>query len=206
MNKISIFVDGSCINNGKKNSIGSIGIYCPDCTSLNISKNITDLNFKITNQTMELYACIEVFNILDKLNLNISCVYIYSDSTYVINSMTKWFKKWSENNWLTTTGKSVSNQELIKTLYTLKNKYFVIFKHVKSHQKKPDENDPLFNIWYGNYMADKFAYDANDLNKDNKINKDDIINENIEDINENIEDINENIEDINKKIKNMLNV
>lgn len=30
MNKISVYTDGSCLNNGKKNSVGSIGVYFSD--------------------------------------------------------------------------------------------------------------------------------------------------------------------------------
>jgi len=158
MNKISLFIDGSCLNNGKKNSTGSIGIYCSENTDLTLGRVINEKLFKITNQTMELYACIEAFNLIKDLNIN--CIYIYTDSTYVINCMTKWYTKWVDNNWITTTGKPVLNKELIQLLYSLKIKQFVIFKHIRSHQKEPDKNDPSYNMWYGNFMADKLARNA----------------------------------------------
>jgi ribonuclease HI len=53
---INIYTDGSCINNGKKNSSGAIGVFYSDNDSRNIAKVINE--GKITNQTMELLACI----------------------------------------------------------------------------------------------------------------------------------------------------
>lgn len=165
--KINIFTDGSCINNGKKNSIGGIGIYFEniDIDDYNLLINETDV--KITNQTLELLACIQALKIIsDKIKnkeLIANIIYIYTDSTYVINCINKWYKKWIDSNWLNSKGKEVENKELIEILYKLSNKnnLITIFKHVKAHTKKPkDENSLEYKLWYGNYMADKLAKES----------------------------------------------
>jgi ribonuclease HI len=163
--KFIIFTDGACLNNGKKNSIGAIGIYFKENDTDNLGQIVENDNNKITNQTMELLAVIKAMQIIDsKIQnkiINEPIIYIYTDSTYVINSLTKWYPNWEKNNWLNTKQKPVENKELIQLLYTLKNKYIVIFKHVRSHQKEPeDKKSESYQIWYGNYMADYLATNA----------------------------------------------
>lgn len=210
MNKYSIFTDGSCLNNGKKNSTGAIGIYFADNDPNNVSQFIENDGNKITNQTMELIACIQALKIInDKIDkgFKVNIIYIYTDSKYVINSMTKWYQNWVKNGWKNSKGKDVENKDLIQMLYELKSRSIVIFKHVNSHQEEPkDKNNDDYKIWYGNYMADKFATDAckrylKDKEK-SEINKitDEIVNEN------NGEVAKKKGKSIKKKIQNSLNV
>jgi ribonuclease HI len=164
IDKLYIFTDGSCLNNGKKSSIGSIGIYFDNDNINNISQIINDDN-KITNQTMELLACIQALNtIKEKINnneLTTKIIYVYTDSTYVINCITKWYNSWQKNNWKTSKGKDVENKELIEVLYNLKNENITIFKHVKAHQPEPNDKNSLeYKLWYGNNIADKLATNA----------------------------------------------
>ena len=165
IDKLYIFTDGSCLNNGKKSSIGAIGIYFDNDNIENISQIINNEDIKITNQTMELLACIQALSIIkEKINnniLTIKIIYIYTDSTYVINCMTKWYSNWQKNNWKTSKGKDVDNRELIEVLYNLKNEYIIIFKHIKAHQPEPiDKNSIEYKFWYGNHIADKLATNA----------------------------------------------
>lgn len=185
IDKLYVFTDGSCckkllisnnksINytNTKQIPIGAIGIYFYTIDSNintifeNHSKIIDNDGQKITNQTMELLACIQALQIIkekvDNNSIKVNVVYIYTDSLYVINSVLKWINIWKNNGWKTTKGKDVENKELIEILYTLKNSTILtIFKHVKAHQKEPiDKNAFEYKIWYGNYMADKLAKNA----------------------------------------------
>jgi len=175
INKIFIFIDGSALNNGKKYSIGSIGIYIPEY-NIKIGKLISNINFKITNQTMELSACIEALEIINNFNdaNNDKILYICTDSTYIINSITKWYHKWEHNNWKTSKGSDVSNKELINKLFLLKKNKFIIFKHVKAHTVEPSKDDEDYDLWYGNYMADKLATECSKNYKhklkENKLN------------------------------------
>lgn len=155
--KFNIYVDGSCINNGKKNPIGAIGIFFADNDINNCSKVIIEKSINITNQSMELYACITALEkIVNKPDPKI--VYLYTDSLYVNNCINKWYNDWCKNGWKTKKGTDVSNKELILQLHTLCDKMIVIFKHIKSHQHEPDDkNSEQYQLWYGNFMADKLA-------------------------------------------------
>ena len=52
-----------------------------------------------------------------------------------------------------------SNKELIIKLYNYYNEYKIKFIHVKAHTSEPKDH-LLYDIWYGNKMADKLATDA----------------------------------------------
>jgi ribonuclease HI len=211
-NKICIFTDGSCLNNGKKNSIGSIGIFFSDNDPKNVSQVIDNDGIKITNQTMELLACVQAFRIFttDKNQYLNQIIYIYTDSSYLINCMTKWYNIWEKNEWKTTKGKDVENKELIQILYNLKSQFIIIFKHVRSHQDEPkNKESENYQIWYGNFMADKLATDASKKYIKSKEQSDNNINE-IEDIdqnqNQNQNQITKNKLTNKKKIKQIMNI
>jgi ribonuclease HI len=163
-NKFSVYTDGSCLNNGKKNSIGAIGIYFSEDDEDNLGQVIDNEGNKVTNQTMELLACVQALKIIKDKNTNGSkakIIYVYTDSTYLINCMTKWYTSWEKNGWKNSKGKDVENKELIQLLYGLKTDFIVIFKHVRSHQDPPSNTtSDEYNHWYGNYMADKLATEA----------------------------------------------
>jgi ribonuclease HI len=54
MNKLIIFTDGACINNGKQNAKAGYGIHFPNNELNDISEHF--INSPITNQRAELYA------------------------------------------------------------------------------------------------------------------------------------------------------
>ena len=91
---VNVFTDGSSINNGKKNMYhsGGIGVYIED-TKEEISEKVLG---KITNNICELKACILAIKSILKRNGNYS-INIYTDSEYVINSITKWAFNWEKN-------------------------------------------------------------------------------------------------------------
>ena len=159
---ITIYTDGSALNNGKKNMLqhGGIGIYI-EKDEICISEK---LHGKITNNIAELKACIRgIKYVINCDKYNNENIKIYSDSEYVINSITKWALNWSKNNWQKYDKKKkgkcdIKNKELIIELFNLYNKYTIQFIHTKSHTVKPDDKSSKeYKIWYGNYMADKLA-------------------------------------------------
>ena len=156
-----IFTDGSTFNNGNKKKIkyGGLGVYFPNDEVENISMNVENA----TNNICELKACIVGINALvnspsfhnhddnDK-------IIVYSDSEYVIKSITSWIKVWEKNGWKTKSKKPVKNKELMIELNELYKTYNIEFIHVRSHQPKPSNEDSIkYKLWYGNYMADKLA-------------------------------------------------
>tara|TARA_Y100000591_G_C21835853_1_gene702443 strand:- start:1394 stop:1969 length:576 start_codon:yes stop_codon:yes gene_type:complete len=156
---VNVFTDGSSINNGKKNMChrGGIGVYIED-TKEEISEKVLG---KITNNICELKACILGIKTIVKRKSN-HTINIYTDSEYVINSITKWAFNWEKNGWKRYNKSQkkladIKNKELIVELFNLYKENKVKFIHVRAHQDKPNANSPQFRIWYGNYMADKLA-------------------------------------------------
>ena len=62
-NKINIYTDGSCINNGNKNSNGGIGIWFKKLDKRNYSEKILNT----TNNETELMAIIKAIKIIENM-------------------------------------------------------------------------------------------------------------------------------------------
>ena len=162
-----IFTDGSVLLNGKTNAIGGIAVYIPKQNNIeefNLSYSlITNNKFKITNQIAELIAAIiGIAYALEHYNEDI---YLYTDSKYVINSATVWYKKWIESKWQKDNKKLIDNlwliYPLIQLVHNKKNPIFL--KHVKAHTQQPSIKSTSsleYILWNGNNIADKLAYGA----------------------------------------------
>lgn len=145
MDNIIVFTDGACSNNGKINAKAGIGIYFSENDIRNVSRRVDG---KQSNNTAELTAIIEVFNILAKDILNNRNILIVTDSEYSIKCCTTYGKKCHDKNWT----KDMPNKELVKLAYNLCSKFpNVQFKHVDAHTGRDD----FFSN--GNDNADKLA-------------------------------------------------
>ena len=78
-----------------------------------------------TNNRMELTAVIECLLFFEHEHRPIS---IYSDSSYVVNGITKFIKRWREKGWI-----KVKNPDLWKKLDELASKVDVSWHWVKAH-------------------------------------------------------------------------
>ena len=143
-----VFTDGACTNNGYKNAKAGIGVYFNENDGRNVSRAITG---KQTNNTAELSAIIEVFNVCKDDIENDKKIMIYSDSTYSIRCCGEYGEKCSKNGYRNKKG-YVPNHELVKIAYELfKNNSNVEIKHIKAHTGKQDE------LSIGNEGADMLA-------------------------------------------------
>ena len=166
-----VFTDGSSINNGYKNCVGGICVFFEDGSPHNIGEKMTFKDDgKVSNNVCELTACLRAilaikdFKDFDRLN---DSILVYTDSKYLIDSITKWSNSWEKNGWMRTdrSGKKkpVKNVELMKQIKGLTRVYNIHFKHVKAHKSEPkgiDKETNEYREWYGNMMADKLANEA----------------------------------------------
>jgi ribonuclease HI len=171
-NKVyKVFTDGSSMNNGYKNCYGGIGVFFDDDSPYNISEKMTFKDDgKVSNNVCELNACLRAIQTIKDFKEydNIEdIIMIYTDSKYVLDSITKWSQSWEKNGWMrkNRSGKSVpvKNVELMKQIKGLTRISNVQFRHVKAHRKEPigiDKNSYEYIEWYGNMMADKLAGDG----------------------------------------------
>ncbi|AGC02066.1 Rnase H [Acanthamoeba polyphaga moumouvirus] len=139
LKNIVVFTDGSCMNNGKKNAVGGIGIHFPCGEFKDISRVFT--KGCCTNQRTELFAILYAIKYIDiKLGLSNCSVYICTDSQYSINCITKWVPAWIKNNWMTKNNTPVANKEFIEPIYKYYTKYNITFEHVDAHTGGTDSD------------------------------------------------------------------
>ena len=124
LKELDIYTDGACSGNPGKGGFGIVLLY------KNNRKEISEGYESTTNNRMELLAVIRALEILKepcKVNL-------YSDSKYVIDSITKgWVQKWKKNNWVKSDKKKALNVDLWEKLLPLLEKHEVSFFWVKGH-------------------------------------------------------------------------
>ena len=147
-NTIIVYTDGSCLNNGKKNAKGGIGVWFGYNDTRNISQKL--IAEKPTNQLAELTAILKTIELLYS-ELNNHKLLIYTDSDYSIKCITRYCKNWVNNNWKKKDGTNVKNKEVIKKIYNYYIKFNINFIHVKAHTNNNDKHS------FGNSMADKLA-------------------------------------------------
>lgn len=134
---ILVYTDGSCVNNGKKNAVGGIGIYFPNKELTDISR-IYDIGV-CTNHKAELYAILITLKYIKKnIGLSKYKILIKTDSEYSINCLTKWINGWINKGWKTVNGTRVVNRELIEPIHQYCKKYDIDFEHVLAHTNGTD--------------------------------------------------------------------
>ncbi len=123
MKEITIYCDGSSIGNPGP---GGWGAVVSDGAR---AKELGGYEKETTNNRMELTAAIESLRIVK----NASSVTLHTDSSYVINGITKWVKGWVKNGWMTKEKKDVISKDLWQELVMAAEKHSVTWKHVKGH-------------------------------------------------------------------------
>ena len=119
-----IYIDGSCRENGKKNSHGGFGIVIFD-EHHNLIDAYCEQFDNVTNNQMELKAFLKTFELLNTKYKNEQAT-IYSDSAYCINILTSWIYSWSKNNWKNSKNETIKNLDIILSLYEYYNINFFI--------------------------------------------------------------------------------
>ena len=128
---IKIYTDGSCLENPGKGGWAAI-IF------MNNEKIIIPGRKKnTTNNQMELMAAIEALKKIPKDQE----VQMYTDSKYVKMGITEWIKKWSQNDWKTSSKQKVKNIELWKELNDISKKHKIEWHWVKAHAGNPNNEE-----------------------------------------------------------------
>ena len=93
-----------------------------------------DTENNTTNNRQELKAFIWCLNFADEYFPNEKCI-IYSDSAYVVNSLTNWAYTWEKNNWTRAKNAPIQNLILIQEAFKiLKNSSNIELKKVDGHK------------------------------------------------------------------------
>ncbi len=131
MKKVTIYTDGACSGNPGAGGWGAILQYNGH------EKEISGGDKLTTNNKMELLAVISALELL-KEPCNVD---LYSDSKYVIDSITKgWAIGWKARGWKKADKSPAKNVELWEKLLNLLEKHNVTFHWVKGHADNPYNN------------------------------------------------------------------
>lgn len=125
LDKIEIFTDGSSSPNPGRGGYGIIMRYGDKEKEYSKGFRLT------TNNRMELLAVIDALQKLKRYDIP---VIVYSDSKYVIDSITKgWIF-----NWVKTGFKGKKNEDLWRRYIELHSKFDIEFSWVKGHAGHPE--------------------------------------------------------------------
>jgi len=120
---VVLYTDGACIGNPGPGGYGVVLLHGDHRKELSRGFRLT------TNNRMEILACIVGLQALKEP----SAVTLYSDSQYVINSMTKgWARRWKKNHWKRD-DQDVPNADLWEKMLDLCDKHQVRFNWVRGH-------------------------------------------------------------------------
>jgi ribonuclease HI len=137
-----IYTDGSAVQVDVGNHRRTIGAGCAIQFGSDDPRNCeTVFPFpNPTNNRAELYACIRALEIVneDKRIHPDTQIILCTDSSYVINCVTKWIYDWSRSNWR---NGRIHNRTLIERLYYLAHERPVSFCKVAAHSGNERNND-----------------------------------------------------------------
>lgn len=123
-NTIYIFTDGSSLGNPGPGGWGAIVIDEEKVRELGGGEKHT------TNNRMELSATIAALKYIGETEKNII---LHTDSSYVINGITKWVHGWRRNNWKTSQKEEVQNRDLWEELLSETSGKKIEWKYVAGH-------------------------------------------------------------------------
>lgn len=124
MSKIIIFTDGSSRGNPGPGGWGAI---------ISIDKKVIELgggDKHTTNNRMELLGAISALENVEKEK---SEIILNTDSSYVINGITKWVHGWQKNNWKTKNKEDVVNKDLWERLIDVSSDKKIKWNYVGGH-------------------------------------------------------------------------
>ncbi len=151
MKKIDIYTDGACSGNPGAGGYGIVMLYKGARKELSQGYRVT------TNNRMEMLAVIKALECLKE-----PCqVTLYSDSKYVVDSITKgWVYGWKKRGWIKSDKKKALNVDLWERLLPLLEKHQVEFVWVKGHAENV-ENERCDELARGAIASGELLEDEN---------------------------------------------
>jgi len=136
MTEVVIYTDGACSGNPGPGGWGAV------LQSQGREKEMYGSDPLTTNNRMELMAAIQALEALKRP----TTVSLHTDSTYLLNGITKWVPGWQRNGWKTAAKKPVKNDDLWRRLIEAMKPHDISWEWVKGHAGDP-----------GNERADALA-------------------------------------------------
>ncbi|KAM9200923.1 ribonuclease H1-like [Dugong dugon] len=125
----TVYVDGSCKNNGRDGAKAGFGIFWGPDNPLNVSERVSG---RQTNQTAELRAAHKAIE--QAKSLNMDKLIIKTDSKFVIRGVTEWMGNWKQNGWKTASGRDVVNRSDFEKIDQASRGMDIQWEYVPGHQ------------------------------------------------------------------------
>ncbi len=125
---VEIFTDGACSGNPGPGGWGAILRYN------GVEKELSGGAPETTNNRMEMMAAIQALEALKRP----SRVKLHTDSTYLMDGITKWIHAWKAKGWKTANKKPVKNQDLWRRLEEALEHHDVEWVWVRGHAGHPE--------------------------------------------------------------------
>ena len=127
--EVTIYTDGGSSGNPGPGGYGIVQVYGEERKEMSGGFRLT------TNNRMELMGVIAALRNLEHKNVPVS---VFTDSSYVVNGITKgWAKSWRKNNWIKSDKKPAVNPDLWGELLDLIEPLKITFNWVKGHAGNP---------------------------------------------------------------------
>ncbi|MFK7741183.1 MAG: ribonuclease HI [Planctomycetota bacterium] len=126
---VTIYSDGACLGNPGRGGYGTVLLFGEH------RKEMAEGYQRTTNNRMELLGAI-----IGLESLSRPCtVDLYSDSTYVVNAMSKgWLAGWKKRGWKTASKQPVKNKDLWLRMVAAAEPHEVRWHWVKGHSGDPE--------------------------------------------------------------------
>ncbi len=125
---VDIFTDGACSGNPGPGGWGAILRYN------GVEKELSGGEAETTNNRMEMMAAIAALEALTRP----ARVRLHTDSTYVMDGITKWIHAWKARGWKTASKKPVKNRDLWERLEAARERHQVEWFWIKGHSGHPE--------------------------------------------------------------------
>ncbi|PHH77851.1 hypothetical protein CDD80_121 [Ophiocordyceps camponoti-rufipedis] len=115
--KALVFVDGSCLDNGRHTSRAGWACVMDDAKTEGIRSGQLELSScPPTSNRAELRAAIAALSAWEWKLMGYTSLVIAADSEYVVKGATDWAQSWVRNGWRTSSRGAVENRDLWETL------------------------------------------------------------------------------------------
>jgi len=138
---VEIYTDGACSKNGSKDNFG--GYSAVVVKNNHISVQYCKAKRNTTNNEMELMGVLTAIQMGKLINeKQRQEIKIFTDSSYVTNTINLWMSSWANNNWIKASNKKPpENLELIKKIFNLMEfERNIKVIHIKGHANSEYNN------------------------------------------------------------------
>ncbi len=137
-NSITIFTDGSSRGNPGAGGWGAIVVYPNSKGEMRVDE-LGGREDGTTNNRMEMQAAISALSYFDSYyeNFDEYVFTIHTDSSYLINGITKWVHGWKKTNWINSQKQAVINQDLWEKLIEVTTGKKIKWTYIAGHSGIP---------------------------------------------------------------------